>query len=179
MTEEQNEQEQQQAVESQGEGSGNQETKIDNLDDAIKEIQKLRREAAGRRVKNKELEEAAHKWQEHLDSQKTELEKLTERANAAEKEAADMRAEALRAKILAEFSIDPDLSDLLVGETEDELKAKAKKLSELKGKSSGKRPDFFAGQRGQAVAPAADDLNSWFKQLWKDVDSKSTRTSSS
>lgn len=174
MTEEKTEEVQETEVAPQVDADASEST-IDNLDDARKEIQKLRREAANKRVKNKELEEKASNWQKHLDSQKTEMEKLIDRANAAEGEAKKAQRETAVAKMIVKYQIPEEFQEFLVGENEEELKAKAEKLASLKPKGTGK-PDFFAGQRGEAVKTQPKDYNDWFKEWYKDVDSFSTKS---
>lgn len=147
------------------------ESKIETLEDALKELAKVRREAAAKRTKNKALEEDAQKWKEHLDSQKTELEKLADRVRESEERSKQL----LRDKIIAEYGLKPEFADFVVGDTEEELKSKAEKLSTLNSSKEEEKPDFFAGQRGERVAPVADDLNSWFTNLWKEVDSTKQR----
>ncbi len=154
-----------------------QQAQIDNalsLEDAQKVIKDLRREAAGRRVKGKELEEKANKWEEHVQSQKTELEKLTEE-NALLKQSLEVeKVEKLRASILAEYKLDASDAEFLKG-SEAEMKALAAKLAEKAKNGATTTTDFYAGQRGGQVAPAAENLNDWFNQMWHDVEGKKSR----
>jgi hypothetical protein len=155
------------------------ESKLEDLekDELVAYAKKLRREAASKRVKNSELEKAAEKWKEYEESQKTELQKLTERTTKAEDDAKKAAKDALRERVLRKFKIDEELEDLLVGETEEELTAKAEKLASVKGKGEKKAPDFFAGQRGKAVEEKAENLNDFFLQMWKDADAATQKRS--
>lgn len=147
---------------------------IDNLEDAKKVIEKLRKEAASRRIKGKELEEKAQKWQEYVDSQKTELERALEKAATLEKQLESEKVERMRAKIVAETGLDPDLSELLVG-SEKEMRKRAEQLVEKLGNKRA-NSDFYAGQRGRKAAPKAQTFNDFMMQLWKEADTKSSRT---
>ncbi|MFE0647498.1 hypothetical protein ACFVZH_02755 [Streptomyces sp. NPDC059534] len=76
---------------------------------ARKEIEKLRREAAGHRTKVRELEPLAAKAKELEDAQKSEAERLTEqlaaereRATSATRSAVTAKVEALAAKTFAD-----------------------------------------------------------------------------
>ncbi len=145
-----------------------------SLEDALKVIKDLRREAAGRRVKGKELEEKASKWEEYVASQKTELEKLQEENALLKTTAEATKVEALRARIIAEFKLDPSDAEFLKG-SETEMKALAAKLAEKAKNGASTTTDFYAGQRGGQVAPAAENLNDWFTKMWNDVEGKSSR----
>ena len=143
-------------------------------EDALKALKKARNEAASRRIKNKEAEEKAAKWEEHVKSQMTELERVSAENADLKSKLATKEVETLRNKIVAEAGIDPELAVFLTG-TEKEMKAQAAKLAEKAGKANGTAPDFYAGQRGNKVTPKAETLNDVFAQMWKEVDSHSGR----
>lgn len=143
----------QETEETEEDGSGDVvRSQIEDLETARKEIDKLRRENAKRRVQTKEdkqLIEDAKKWQEHLDSQKSEMDRLAE-ANARLEEKLAQRELALTQKMLAEEAgLDPDLAEFITGVTEDEMRAKAQKLASKAVKPG--PTDLFAGQRGAPV----------------------------
>jgi len=141
-------------------------SRIDNLKDALKELDKVRKEAAARRVQSKENEEKASKWEEHVRSQKTDLERLTEDKEKLAEEAKNLRLENLRNSVAIKTGLDPELVEFLTGETEDELTAKAKKLIAKSAKPA-KPADFFAGQRGTAVGKDLNEsINDWFADAW-------------
>src|SRR5690554_2321244 len=87
---------------------------IDNLEEALKYIKRLRNEARNRRLKNKELEAMAQKWKEYEDSQKTELQRLQETAAELQKALEAERVERLRKEIVIKTGLDPELAELLV-----------------------------------------------------------------
>jgi len=151
---------------------------ITSLDDALKVINDLRAENAAKRVKAKEVEEKAAKWEEHVQSQKTELERLTESKTALEKQLADLQANQLRDLIAREVGVPEELIEFLTGSDEQTLRANAKKLASVKqgSENTGKRTDFFAGQRGTPVSKPAEGLNEFFKQMWKDSEENSRTT---
>lgn len=68
---------------------------------ARREIEKLRREAAGHRTKVRELEPLAAKARELEDAQKTEAERMADRLTAAEQRAKDAQTRAVRSEVKA------------------------------------------------------------------------------
>ncbi len=146
---------------------------ITSLDDALKVIDKLRSENAAKRVKTKEVEDKAAKWEEYVQSQKTELERLTESNVNLSKENAELKVGALRDRIAKEEGVAPDLFEFLVGTDEQTLRANAKKLAAVKKQGSQTTAvDFYAGQRGAPVAKPAEGLNDYFTQLWHESNNK-------
>lgn len=120
-------------------------------EDALKELAKVRAEAADRRIKNRELEDKAKKWQEYEDSQKTELEKLQAAVAERDKRLADKELEVTRSKIAREFNVADEDLDLLVGD-ETNMKRLAERIGKPKGTEEPKRPvDLLAGNRGTSV----------------------------
>lgn len=84
-------------------------------------VKKLREEAAGYRTKLKEFE----------DRDKTELEKLQERATLAEQELEKARREQSRLSVATRHGIPAEHLDLLHGDTEEALEAQAQKIATL------------------------------------------------
>jgi hypothetical protein len=120
-------------------------------EDALKELAKVRAEAADRRVKNRELEDQAKKWREYEESQKTELQKLQDAVAERDKRLADRELEVTRAKIARQFNVADDDLDLLVGD-EENMKRLAERLGKPKDSDAPRRPvDLLAGNRGTAV----------------------------
>lgn len=142
-------------------------------DELIDYIKSLRKENAGHRTekqaKAKELEEY-RAWKE---SQKTDLEKVQDEAKRLKEENLSL----LRTNAALAFGLDEDVAEFVKGETEDEIKASAKKLAEkfgtneealaqVAGKS--KVTDVFAGNRGTAVNENTDvkqQANDFMAQL--------------
>lgn len=77
---------------------------------------------------NKEAEALRLKLKDFEDRDKTELERLTERAEAAERAAAATEVKALRLEVAAEQGLTPAQAKRLVGETREDLEADAKEL---------------------------------------------------
>ncbi len=130
-----------------------------------REIAKLRKENAARRTKNKEIEDAAKKWQEHLDSQKTEFEKLQERLNTLEGENSTLKMERNQQALASEYGVDPDLVEFITGSDLDEMTAKAKKLAEKTAKRNRASAESMHAGR---TSPVAQDSKQWLKDLFTD-----------
>lgn len=118
----------------------------DDPESLKREIKKLRRENAAKRTKAKEVEEAAQKWQQHVDSQKTELEKITEENSSLKQENRKLMVQLAQRDLAAEFDLDPDLAEFIVGEDLDEMREKAQKLAEK------------AANKKKSTVPTADTL---------------------
>lgn len=162
--------------EPQGESKG---SSITSLDDALKVINDLRSENAAKRVKAKEIEEKAAKWEEYVQSQKTELERLTESKTALEKQLADLQANQLRDQVAKEVGVPEELIEFLTGSDEQTLRANAKKLASVKqgsSNTSAPKTDFFAGQRGTPVSKPTEGLNDFFTKMWREADENSRKT---
>ena len=93
-----------------------------------KALEKARKEAAGYRTKVRELEPLASKAKELEDAGRTELEKLTARAEAAERNATDNQARAMRLEVAFEKGLTPAQAKRLVGGTREELEADAEEI---------------------------------------------------
>ena len=74
--------------------------------------------------------EAASKLQQFEDRDKTEAQRLTERAEAAERRAVEVEGRALRLEVAAEKGLTPAQAKRLVGETREQLEADADELLE-------------------------------------------------
>lgn len=91
-------------------------------------VRQLRREAAGLRTRLGEVEE---RLQEREDSDKTEQERLAERATAAEARASDAELKLLRFEVAAERGLDPAAVQFLTGASREELELRAEELAKL------------------------------------------------
>lgn len=86
---------------------------------------------------NKEAETLRLKLKEIEDRDKSEAEKLAERAATAERRVAEVEAKALRSEIALKKGLTPSQAKRLVGSTEDELMADADDLlADIKGSAS-------------------------------------------
>jgi hypothetical protein len=127
------------------------------------EIEKLRKENAGHRVKVRELEPLAKKAQEAAEAQKTEIERATERAAAAEARALEAELGAMRIEVAARHGLTPAQAKRLQGGNEAELEADASEFAkEIQVNGSKPKADLKQGDRGQA--PAAD-AETWLRQM--------------
>lgn len=113
---------------------------------------------AALRKANKEAETLRLKLKEREDADKSESQKLTERAEAAERRAAELEQQSLRARVGAAKGLPPKMWDRLRGDDEDALKADADDLL-AEWKPNGKpAPSFDGGAKGRN-APADTDMN--------------------
>ena len=88
----------------------------------LKELAKVRREAAESRVKKKDLEDKAQKWEQHMDSQKTELEKLQD-ANKTLSEALRVsKLEATASALVQEYGLPTSYAAAIQGNSEEEMR---------------------------------------------------------
>lgn len=115
---------------------------------ALAEFKRRAREAERAR---KELEA---KVQSFEDRDKSEQEKLAERATRAEAELQAARAETLRLKVAAEAGLPAELQEFLTAADEDGLKAQASKLKAVAAATAAPRTpaDLGQGQRGTGKA---------------------------
>lgn len=81
-----------------------------------------------KRAAEKRAAELEARLKEFEDRDKTEIERLSERAEAAEKAAAALELRAVRLEVAAEQGLSPAQAKRLVGETREELEADAKEL---------------------------------------------------
>lgn len=119
---------------------------------------------AALRKANKEAETLRLQLKEFEDRDKTEAQKLIERADAAEKRAAEVEGRALRLEVAAEKGLTPAQAKRLVGSTREELETDADELLTTFKPASADESESVAasldlGSRGTATAagdPAAD-----------------------
>lgn len=90
-----------------------------------KYVKELRQDAAKTR---KALQAAEARLREFEDRDKTELEKLTARADAADQKAADAQRQLLKLEVAAHKQLTADWVDRLRGDTIEELEADADRL---------------------------------------------------
>ena len=99
------------------------------------EARKHEQRAKDNLAKAKENESAAQRLAEIEDANKTELEKVAARAEAAEKRAAELEAQSTRTEVAAEKGVP---AALLTGSTKEELEASADALIAFRGDKSSK-----------------------------------------
>lgn len=120
-------------------------------------VKTLRGEAAANRTK---LRDAEARLKDFEDRDKTELEKLTERADDAEKRAAAAEVELLRARVASEAGLPTELAARLHGDTEDEMRADAEQLVKLVPNQGGPPPGSFDNGTAEpgSAQPSMDSL---------------------
>lgn len=116
------------------------------------ELGKVRREAAQRRIENRDLKTKADKWAEYEESQKTELEKLQAELAKRDNELSSFKLSAMKTSIAREVGLDADDAELLSGTDEVAIREQAEKLKARLAPKQGNSPvDLLAGKRGQPV----------------------------
>ena len=122
---------------------------VEQLGDAGKRaLDRMNQEAKAARA---QLAEALAKLKEYEDRDKTEAQKLAERAAEAEKAAATKAAEVLRLRIALKHQIsDEDAEIFLTGSDEETLTRQAERLVALRGEARPRTPapDPTQGARG-------------------------------
>lgn len=108
----------------------------------------------------KENKTAAERLAQMEESQKTEQQKLMERAEAAERERDEVRTEALRLRIAHEKGLTPKQAARLRGSSEEELLADADDLLSEFGPAGPRRPVGDVDQGARVAAPAPTDPKS-------------------
>jgi hypothetical protein len=91
-------------------------------------VRALRREASGYRSRVGELEE---KLQEHEDRDKSEQEKLAEKAAATEARAIEAESKLLRYEVARDAGLDMAAAAFLTGTTREEIEHRAEELAKL------------------------------------------------
>lgn len=129
-------------------------------------VKKLRDEAAKYRTEAKANSAAAAKLAALEEAQKSEAQKLTDRVDAAEKEASNARTEALRWRIAAAHGItDEDAELFLTGTDEPTLTKQAERLVERAIER--KRNGNVVPNEGKATpASGTSDMREFAKNLF-------------
>jgi hypothetical protein len=101
-----------------------------------------------------QLRQAAQKYQEFEDTQKTELQRATERAQSFEQQMSELRATNTRLMAAATHNIPPDLIDLLGSGSDEEINSRAEMLAE-RLKASAPAPAPTQQRPVEALTPGA------------------------
>jgi len=121
-------------------------------------VRSLRQEAAKYRTQAKDLAEKAAKYDEYVESQKSEQERVAESLDATTRERDELKHELLRMKVAQAKQLPASLVDRLRGDTEEDMLADADALlAGLKDSLGAKRPSVDqtgAGLVGEAKAPS-------------------------
>lgn len=99
-----------------------------NAEQQVVDATDWKAEARKWQTRAKENKSAADRLAALEESQKTEQQKVTERAEAAERRAAEAEQRAMRLQVIAETGLPTNLHKFVVGSTEDELRANASEL---------------------------------------------------
>jgi hypothetical protein len=111
------------------------------------------------RKANKEAETLRLKLKEFEDRDKTEAQKLAERAAAAEKQAAEAQAELMRYRVAADKKLPAELAARLRGSTPEEMAADADELlSLLAAQRQRQTPSYDGGVRQTSRPTSMNDL---------------------
>jgi len=137
------------------------------------EVKKLRQEAGGRRVLGKQKDAEHAKTLAELDeikkSQMSEVDRVKAENAELAKAVNTMKVERLQLAVAKAAGLDPDLAELITGESEEEMLAKAEKLAAKTGGKSTQdtntASNMFAGVRGKPVGADADAKteSEWFR----------------
>jgi hypothetical protein len=132
-----------------------------DLPESVKQILAKERKAARDAERARKAAEA--KAKEYEDRDKTEAQKLEDRASAAEGRVGPLEQENARLRVAIEKGLPADLVDRLRGGTVEELSADADALLTLVGSAprSGPPPSFGGGARTPAPV---NDMNALIRQ---------------
>lgn len=110
------------------------------------------------RQANKEAEKLRLRLKEYEDANKSEQQKLEERATAAERKAAENESALLRMRVAVAKQLPAELVDRLRGSNEQELAADADALLALVGTAGRPRTDVDQGARTSSAPADMNDL---------------------
>lgn len=137
----------------------------------LRALQREREQRRSLEQQLRELQPLAAKARELEEAQKTEAQRLQERAAAAERERDEVRVEMARLRMAARYGIAEDDLDLLGTGTDEEIESRAKRLSERfaapPAAASATRPtesmrSLTSGSTGEE--PSSDG-NEWFRKF--------------
>jgi hypothetical protein len=124
-------------------------------------VKKLRAEAAKYRTEAKANADAAKRLADYEEAQKTEQQKLADRLEAVQQEAAAAKAEATRYRIATEYKLDEDGAKALEHiPTEDGMRSVAELLA-ARTASNGNR----VRREGTTTKPGTDATRSFLREL--------------
>lgn len=109
---------------------------------------------------NKEAEALRLQLKEFQDRDKSEAEKVAERAQSAETRAAEAESKALRLEVAFEKGLTPAQAKRLVGQTREELEADADELLETFKPAETPKPDVDLDLGTRTTAATASDPRS-------------------
>jgi len=129
----------------------------DTLGDAGKKALDAERKNA--RAAARERDALAARLKEFEDRDKTETQKLAERAEAAERRAVELETRSLRLEVATEKGLTAAQAKRLVGATREELEADADELLETFRPADPVRASLDLGQRGAPIGSTDRDAS--------------------
>lgn len=118
-----------------------------------------------------QLRQAAQKYTEFEDAQKSEIQKANERAQTFEQQLADERAQNTRLLAAATHNIPPELIELLGSGTADEINSRAEVLAE-RLKATAPAPAPVSSRPVESLTPGAapssaapTDPDAWIRKM--------------
>jgi hypothetical protein len=100
------------------------------------ELAKVRREAAGYRVKLKEVEPIAKRAQEAEEAKKDDIQRANERAQAAEREKETLEQGYARLELAVQYKIEKEDIELIGSGSREEMEVRAKRVAALTAAAS-------------------------------------------
>jgi hypothetical protein len=151
-----------------GKGKGK---KIETYEDAMAELERVRKESAARRVKLAELEPLAQQAREAEEANKTELQREKERADAAEARDRERQENFDRLEIAVSLGIEPDNIDLIGSGSREEMETRAARVAAMQQAQAGTTPPptdrpvegLRPGASPEPPKPADDS----YPEMWK------------
>lgn len=105
-----------------------------------------------------DLKSKATQFDAITEAQKTEMQRIQERSEAAEKRAAELEQELVRSQVAVNKKLPPELAARLRGSTAEELAADADALLALMKTSNSLKPDHSQGSRSAASPDPAQQF---------------------
>lgn len=127
-------------------------------------VRKLREQSAKYRTAAKANADAAKRLADLENSQKSEIQKAMDRADAAERDLAARTRENLRLQVASKHGITGDHLDLLHGDDEASLEANAVKITKLIG--NGRKP-IVPAEGKTPKEPAASEEHAFASRLFR------------
>jgi hypothetical protein len=146
------------------------------------ELAKVRREAAGYRVKLKEIEPIAKKAQEAEEAKKDDIQRANERAQAAEREKQTLEQGYTRLELAVQYKIPREDINLIGSGTREEMEANAKRVAALTAAAAKVAPPptdrpvegLRPGATPEPAKPPDDSYPAgWTPKYLRDKDSRS------
>jgi hypothetical protein len=123
------------------------------LEDALKELKKVRSEAARRRTSGKEKDAQLAEYEEWKKSQLTDLQRAQAEKAEIEAELNKLKKGKLQVALAKKHGLDEDFAELISGDSEEEMNDVAKRLAAKLGvKGSSKGAALFPGRQGKPVS---------------------------